>query len=62
MKYLKRFLTCLLLVQACGLSALAQQNPPYFNEIEAFKKADAINPPPKKAIVFVGSSSFRGWP
>lgn len=31
------------------------------NEIEAFKKNDSIVPPPQKAILFVGSSSFNYW-
>jgi lysophospholipase L1-like esterase len=43
------------------LESFAQQNPPFFNEIEAFKKEDIVNPPPKNAILFVGSSSFKGW-
>ena len=31
------------------------------NEIAAFEKADAANPPAKGGIVFVGSSSIRLW-
>jgi lysophospholipase L1-like esterase len=43
-------------------SVVAQeQRPPYWNEIEAFKKTDSANPPPPNAILFVGSSSFRLW-
>lgn len=61
MKYLQRFLTCFLFIHVFGFTAVAQQNPPFYKEIDAFKKADAINPPPKNAILFVGSSSFRGW-
>ena len=34
---------------------------PFINEINAFKKADSFSFPPKKAILFVGSSSFRLW-
>jgi lysophospholipase L1-like esterase len=30
-------------------------------DIAAFAKSDGENPPPKKAIVFVGSSSIRLW-
>ncbi len=30
-------------------------------EIEAFLSSDATNPPPKKAILFIGSSSIRLW-
>lgn len=34
---------------------------PFIQEIEAFKKQDSIAMPPKNAILFVGSSSFRMW-
>jgi lysophospholipase L1-like esterase len=34
---------------------------PFADEITAFKKADGKNFPPKNAILFVGSSSFRKW-
>jgi lysophospholipase L1-like esterase len=34
---------------------------PFANDIAAFKKQDAITPPPKNAILFVGSSSFTKW-
>lgn len=37
------------------------QQPPFFDEIKQFKKQDSISFPPKNAIVFVGSSSFRKW-
>lgn len=35
--------------------------PPFYNEIRAFKIKDSIKPPPKHAILFVGSSSFQKW-
>jgi lysophospholipase L1-like esterase len=34
---------------------------PFYKEIQAFKMRDKQNPPPKDAIVFVGSSSFAMW-
>lgn len=34
---------------------------PFYDEIQAFKKADEKNPPEKGAILFVGSSSFKLW-
>ena len=34
---------------------------PFIEEINAFKKQDSIAMPPKNAILFVGSSSFRMW-
>lgn len=46
----------LLLLTVC--SAVAQ---PFADEIAAFKKQDSISFPPKHAILFVGSSSFRLW-
>lgn len=61
MEHIKRLLICLLFFQCLSLSGIAQQAPPFFNEIEAFKKEDSVSPPPKNAILFVGSSSFRGW-
>jgi len=33
----------------------------FADEIKAFKKQDSISFPPKNAILFVGSSSFRKW-
>lgn len=61
MKHIKACLICFVFFQSFSSAGFAQQTPPFFNEIEAFKKADALNPPPKNAILFVGSSSFRGW-
>lgn len=37
-------------------------NPPFWNDIVAFKKKDAEKPPPLNAILLVGSSSFTRWP
>jgi len=39
----------------------AQDKKPFWNEIESFKKDDSLHQPPKNAILFVGSSSFRMW-
>src|SRR5919202_6508982 len=41
--------------------AVAAQQPPFWDEIQAFKKQDSLHTPPKHAIVFVGSSSFQKW-
>lgn len=35
--------------------------PPFYNEIRAFKIEDSLHKPPQHAILFVGSSSFRKW-
>lgn len=61
MKHIKGFLICLLFLQGLCLTTVAQQASPFLNEIEAFKKEDSVNPPPKNAILFVGSSSFKLW-
>ncbi len=61
MKNALRLLLSLLILQSLFLPGFAQQKPPYWDEIEAFKKQDNLNPPPKNAILFVGSSSFRAW-
>lgn len=46
----------------CVFDCYAQkENQPFYNDIQAFKKEDSINPPPKGAILFVGSSSFTKW-
>jgi len=42
--------------------ALAQPVAPRFaSSIDAFEAADKVNPPPKGAILFIGSSIFRQW-
>ena len=43
------------------ISCSQKSDKPFYNEIQAFKTADKQNPPPKDAIVFVGSSSFAMW-
>jgi len=43
------------------MTALFTQAQPFAEEIAAFKKQDSIAFPPKRAILFVGSSSFRLW-
>jgi lysophospholipase L1-like esterase len=40
---------------------LKAQNPPFWNDIQNFKRQDSIKPPPQNAILFVGSSSFTKW-
>jgi lysophospholipase L1-like esterase len=43
-------------------SGIAQDSSaPFFNDILEFKESDRLSPPPKGAILFVGSSSFRMW-
>lgn len=59
MKRIALFTCTLLLVVT---AAVAQSGtPPFWDEIQAFKKEDSVKMPPKNAILFVGSSSFRKW-
>ena len=37
------------------------QHSPFYSEIQQFKKEDSAHFPPKHAILFLGSSSFRKW-
>lgn len=39
----------------------AAATPPFWNDIQNFKKQDSISFPPKNAILFIGSSSFTNW-
>lgn len=39
----------------------AQQKPPFYDEIQQFKKLDSTQLPLTNAILFVGSSSFQKW-
>ena len=61
MKYIKGLFVCFLCLQCLCPTVSGQQTTPFYNEIEAFKKQDIVSPPPKNAIVFVGSSSFKMW-
>ena len=58
MKKLKIILALLLF---CCSTITAQLPPPFYEDIQAFKKQDKDSMPPKKAILFVGSSSFTKW-
>src|SRR5580692_2541696 len=51
----------LLVVSLFAQTALAQDPARFEKEIDAFAKADTTNPPPKNAILFIGSSTIRKW-
>jgi lysophospholipase L1-like esterase len=51
---------CALLLFGTAVSARAA-DAPFEKEIRAFEAADAKQPPPKNAVLFVGSSSIRLW-
>jgi lysophospholipase L1-like esterase len=52
------FLLLLVSLLLYGENVIAQ---PFAEDIMAFKKQDSISFPPKRAILFVGSSSFTNW-
>lgn len=61
---LRLFFLGSLLLGPGAASSLAQTNTsrsPWENEIAAFEAADKTNPPPRDAVLFVGSSSIRLW-
>jgi lysophospholipase L1-like esterase len=58
MKKLFPTLTLLFLFLVLFLSSIAQ---PFIEEIREFKHQDSLHFPPKKANLFVGSSSLRLW-
>ncbi len=49
-----------LFVSATSVCA-QEKTPPFWNDIQNFKKQDLKNPPPQHAILFIGSSSFTRW-
>lgn len=44
-----------------SITQLAFSQPPFYDDIQAFKKKDQTKLPPQHAILFVGSSSFNFW-
>ncbi|WP_368562761.1 SGNH/GDSL hydrolase family protein [Pseudoxanthomonas sp. UTMC 1351] len=65
------FLTSALLLTACAGISARPESPPrvpeqvsnaaFEQEIRQFEATDAISPPPKGAVLFIGSSSIRLW-
>jgi lysophospholipase L1-like esterase len=55
------FIVLFLLFFQAAFNPLIAQQPPFYYEIQAFKKQDSLHFPPKNAILFTGSSSFRLW-
>ncbi|HUZ60967.1 MAG TPA: GDSL-type esterase/lipase family protein [Hanamia sp.] len=58
--FLKRVSFLFALLVLCFVFANGQ-NTPFYSEIQQFKKEDRLHFPPKHAILFLGSSSFRKW-
>jgi lysophospholipase L1-like esterase len=64
MKRIYYLLPLLCYFGVCPVHLLAQTKPntsKWEAEIRTFEKSDLTNPPPKGAILFVGSSSIRKW-
>lgn len=62
MKKHLRYLFLLTLYLSCLPALQAQdQKPPFWDEIQTLKQQDSLQQPPRQAILFVGSSSFRMW-
>lgn len=60
-RFSRRALFIVAVTSLLSLNCACAQKPPFAEEIQAFKVADSISIPPKNAILFVGSSSFRMW-
>lgn len=63
---MRYFLYIFLFVLAACKSNSKQENKPvadlpFWNDIQNFKKQDSTSPPPKNAILLIGSSSFTMW-
>src|SRR5436190_536043 len=54
------FLAALFLIPAATIAA-EHNFAKWEKEISAYEQADHTNPPPKGAIVFIGSSTIRRW-
>ena len=58
---MKLFLSLVLLLASLAPLQAKPSTTRFDGEILAFEKSDATNPPPKNAILFIGSSSIRMW-
>ena len=61
MKSFLKFQIVLFFIALSLHNVYAQQHPAFWDEIQNFKKEDSLHFPPRHAILFVGSSSFRKW-
>jgi lysophospholipase L1-like esterase len=61
MKYFLYILTCFLLACNTNSKPDTTTSPPFWKDIQNFKKQDSISFPPKNAILLIGSSSFTKW-
>lgn len=62
MKFNLKFFKAIICVQMLFFYTIGQaQNPPYWNDIQAFEKMDSIAMPMHYKTLFIGSSSFTKW-
>ena len=60
--YMKRKLHLVIfLLLSCNLLPAQDILPPFYQDIQKFKQQDSLSFPPRKAILFIGSSSFTNW-
>lgn len=57
----KRACWFFLFVFVANAAFAQEQKPPFWNDIQNFKRQDSIQSPAQNAILFVGSSSFTNW-
>lgn len=57
---MRKILAAIICICAFGTS-YAQQQYPYYSDIQAFKQQDSIDLPTGNEILFIGSSSFTYW-
>jgi lysophospholipase L1-like esterase len=59
---MKKALLIFLIVISFVVTTFSQSScPPFWNDIQQFKRLDSATAAPKNAILFVGSSSFTRW-
>ena len=62
MKFNLKFLKAIVCIQMLFFYTIGEaQNPPFWNDIQAFKKQDSIVMPTHYKTLFIGSSSFTKW-
>lgn len=59
-KMMKKSIVCLAFLLVALLNVKAQEAP-FYKEVQYFKKLDSLQAPPKKAVLFIGSSTFTNW-
>lgn len=55
------FLLATVSLISCNTKIKEEPRPPLWEDIQIFKRQDAVSFPPKNAILFIGSSSFTLW-